>query len=89
MELGALKSVGVKVVEKLKNKMDKEIEDKYFDDLNIRVKSFNEKLMPLLADNRLALGAVPFITSDGRIAARPHVFDDTKKVEKEENVSSA
>lgn len=50
-------------------------------ELEVRVKSFNEKLIPLLGEFQLGLGATPFLTEDGRIAARPSLFDDPKKVE--------
>ncbi len=45
------------------------------EDLQKRVKSFNADLIELLAKYNLALGAIPFVTKDGRIAANPHVFD--------------
>jgi len=48
------------------------------EELNNRVKACNEKLIPLLGEFKLGLGAVPFVTADGRIAARPQVFDDQK-----------
>ena len=48
------------------------------DELNGRVQSFNGKLIALLGEYKLALGAVAFLLPDGRISARPHVFDDVK-----------
>lgn len=45
-------------------------------ELNTRVKAFNEELIPLLGKHKLGLGAVAFITTDGRVGARPNVFDD-------------
>lgn len=55
-------------------------------DLNARVKGFNDKLIPLLAEFKLGLGATPIILPDGRIVAKPQLFDDTKKEEKVEEV---
>jgi len=52
------------------------------EDLEKRIKAFNEKFIPLLKEFKLGLGATPFITNDGRVGARPTVFDDTKKEEK-------
>ena len=60
--------------------MDKEKQE----DLNNRVKGFNEKLIPLLAEFKLGLGAIPLILNDGRIAAKPQIFDDSKVEEKVE-----
>lgn len=48
-------------------------------DLEKRVKGFNEKFIPLLKEFQLALGASAFITNDGRIGARPQLFDDKKE----------
>jgi hypothetical protein len=57
------------------------MEENKASDLEARVKGFNEKLIPLLAEFKLGLGAIPLILGDGRVAARPHLFDDTKKEE--------
>lgn len=57
------------------------MEETKVNDLEARVKGFNEKLLPLLAEFKLGLGAIPLILGDGRIAARAQLFDDTKKVE--------
>lgn len=46
--------------------------------LEDRVNGFNEELAKLLQKYRLALGALPFISKDGRILANPHLFDDIK-----------
>jgi hypothetical protein len=54
-------------------------------DLSARVKGFNEKLIPLLAEFKLGLSATPLILSNGTIAAKPQLFDDSKKEEKVEN----
>ncbi len=48
-------------------------------DLDIRVKGFNEKMIPLLKEFELGLGATPFITPDGRIGSRPSLLDDKQK----------
>lgn len=50
-------------------------------DLKNRAKGFNDELIPLLGKYKLGLGATPFLTPDGRIAARPQVFDDSKQPE--------
>lgn len=52
-------------------------------DLETRVKAFNSDLIPLLGKYKLGLGAVPFFTNDGRVFARPQVFDDSVKAETE------
>ena len=51
------------------------------DNLEDRVKALNAEFIPLLAKHRLGLGAVAFILPDGRIAAKPQLFDDTPKAE--------
>jgi hypothetical protein len=48
------------------------------EDLQKRVEDFNGELIPLLGKYELGLVGVPFITPDGRIVARPQVFDDRK-----------
>ena len=57
------------------------MEENKVSELEARVKGFNEKLIPLLAEFKLGLGAIPVILGDGRIAARPQLFDDSKKAE--------
>lgn len=47
-------------------------------DLQTRVKGFNEDFIPLLKKWELGLGASAFLLPDGRIAARPQMFDDKK-----------
>ena len=47
-------------------------------DLQNRVKGFNEKMIPLLREYKLGLGAQPLLTNDGRVVAKPIVFDDSK-----------
>lgn len=47
-------------------------------DLQGRVKGFNEDFIPLLKKWELGLGASAFLMPDGRIAARPQMFDDKK-----------
>lgn len=51
------------------------------DDLQKRVEGFNSELIPLLGKYRLGLGATANLTPDGRVFARPQLFDDTKKEE--------
>lgn len=45
-------------------------------DLEKRVKGFNEKLIPLLSEYKLALGSEAFLTKEGRIASKPALFDN-------------
>lgn len=45
------------------------------------VKAFNAYLIEGLKKHNLGLGAVAFITEDGRIGARPQVFRDNGKTE--------
>lgn len=45
-------------------------------DLNQRVKLFNESLIPLLGQFKLALSAQPIILQDGRLSAKPVLIDD-------------
>ena len=44
-------------------------------DLEERVKGFNAELLPKLGKFKLGLGAVPFFLPDGKVAARPQLFD--------------
>jgi len=44
-------------------------------ELTGRVEEFNKELIPLLGKYELGLGASAFIQPDGRIAARPIMFD--------------
>lgn len=50
-------------------------------DLENRVKGFNGDLIPLLKKWELGLGGTAFLLPDGRIAARPQVFDDRRREE--------
>jgi len=59
------------------------------DDLQKRVEGFNAEIIPLLGKYSLGLGAIASITLDGRIVARPQVFDDTKKEEGAPAVANA
>lgn len=52
-------------------------------ELESRVKGFNAELIPLLKKYRLGLGAQPVFMTDGRVAARPQVFDDSKSFDKD------
>lgn len=60
-----------------KNKNISEIE--LDNDLNNRVKAFNAELIPLLGKYNLGLGAVAFLMPDGRVGAKPQLFDDKKE----------
>lgn len=44
-------------------------------DLQKRVEAFNAELIPLLGKYQVGLGATAFITPDGRIGARPTLFN--------------
>ena len=48
-------------------------------ELTGRVEEFNKELIPLLGKYELGLGASAFVQPDGRIAARPIMFDTRKK----------
>lgn len=50
-------------------------------DLNKRVEAFNGELIPLLGKYKLGLGASAGLTPDGRVFARPQLFDDSQKKE--------
>lgn len=45
-------------------------------ELTKRSTAFNEELIPLLGKYKLGLGAVAFLWPDGRVGARPQLFDD-------------
>jgi len=60
---------------------DTKVQEAEAADLQKRVEAFNAKLIPLLGEFELGLGATPFITNDGRIFARPNLFNDKKKPE--------
>ena len=47
-------------------------------DFQKRVRAHNEVVIPSLVKNKLGLGAVPFITPDGKVLARAIYFDDNK-----------
>ena len=63
--------------------------EKVNDDLQKRVEGFNAELIPLLGKYRLGLGATANLTPDGRVFARPQLFDDTKKEEEKAPVADA
>lgn len=44
-------------------------------DLQKRVEAFNGELIPLLGKYEVGLGATAFVTPDGRIGARPTLFN--------------
>ena len=48
------------------------------EDVEVRVKQFNEEFMPLLGKYELGLGAVAKLTADGRITAEPTLVDARK-----------
>ena len=47
------------------------------EELQKRATAFNEEMIPLLGKYKLGLGAVAFLLPDGRVGARPQLFDDT------------
>lgn len=51
------------------------------EDLKVRTEAFNGELVPLLGKYKIGLGGEAFITRDGRVLARPVLFDDIKKEE--------
>lgn len=59
--------------------------EKNNEELQARIKSFNEELMPLLGKHKLGLGAQPLLvpSKDAAfgyvLAARPILFDDSKE----------
>lgn len=57
-------------------------------ELQERVEAFNKEFIPLLGKYKLGLGAVPFIAADGKVMAKPQLFDDSKEVAAEEKVES-
>ena len=63
-------------------------EEKNKVELPERVKQFNAELIPLLGKYKLGLGAIPLILPDGRIAAKPQLFED-KVEEKSEPAPEA
>ncbi len=53
--------------------------------LEERVKGFNSELIPLLGKYKIGLGAQAVILPDGRLAAKPHLFDDEQFEKKRSN----
>ncbi len=49
------------------------------DDLMVRAKAFNAELIPLLGKYKLGLAAVPLLSQEGTIIARPQLFNDSKE----------
>jgi len=45
-------------------------------DLNRRVQGFNAEMIPLLKKWEVGLGASAFLLPDGRVGARPQLFND-------------
>jgi hypothetical protein len=63
-------------------------------ELSERAQKFNAELIPLLGKYKLGLGAIPVLLPDGRIAAQPQLFDDSKpkeppKVEEKPSLTEA
>lgn len=59
------------------------VEEKSVNDLELRVKQFNEEFIPLLGKYNLALGASAFFTPDGRVIAKSQLID-AEKIAKEQ-----
>jgi len=57
---------------------NEEIDKIKSEDLLKRSTGFNEEMIPLLGKYKLGLGAVAFLLPDGRIAAKPQLFDDSE-----------
>lgn len=53
-----------------------------------RVKEFGDELTALLSKHKLVLGAVPVFLPDGRVGAKPHVFDESAIKKEDEKVVS-
>lgn len=58
---------------------DTQQQEQIQNELTERVQNFNAELIELLKKYELGLGAVPFISPDGRILARPQLVNDQKK----------
>jgi hypothetical protein len=58
--------------------LEKELLEEKQKDLQKRVEGFNGEMIKLLGKYKLSLGAVALISNDGRILARPQLFDDSK-----------
>lgn len=63
--------------------------DEISEELKARIKGFNEEVIVLLKKYELALGALPVILSDGRLAANPHVFDAIRTAAKAGDITPA
>lgn len=55
------------------------IDEAVVNELQGRVDEFNKEFLPLLGKYELGLGASAFLQPDGRVAARPILFDARKK----------
>jgi len=53
--------------------------------LNKDIKSLNEKLIPILSELQLGIGAEPVILPGGLLGARPVIFRDFKKEDKKDS----
>ena len=58
--------------------------EEMLEDLKKRVIAFNEEMIPLLGKYKVGLGAVAFLLPDGRVGAKPQLFDDSQPKEKVE-----
>lgn len=57
-------------------------------ELESRIKSFNDELLPLLGKYELGLGASAALTPQGTVAARPILFDARKAPGEEDNTTA-
>ncbi len=53
------------------------------DDIEVRMKGFNDEFKVLLGKYELGLGSVAELTSDGRVTSKPVMVDARKKPEPE------
>lgn len=59
------------------------------DDLEIRMKGFNEDFKVLLGKYELGLGSIATLTEDGRVTSKPVMVDARKKPEAEKAPEAA
>jgi len=57
-------------------------------DTKRRLQAFNAEMMPLLKKYKLGIGATASITADGRVVAKPLLFDDSRSKNQVENKPS-
>ncbi len=60
------------------------IDEQKKEELKQRVENFNKELIPLLSKYKVGLNAIPFFFENGRVGAKPIIFDNSEKEKKEE-----